>query len=56
MLLSATADAGAGESEESAAARAHEVIAACNAVYSSVTRLFDGIAMPASNVWMWPGR
>eukprot|EP00878_Enallax_costatus_P001071 GHUV01001208.1.p1 GENE.GHUV01001208.1~~GHUV01001208.1.p1 ORF type:complete len:223 (+),score=32.11 GHUV01001208.1:201-869(+) len=43
-----------GESEETAAVRAREVIAACQAVHASVIRLFDGIEMPASNVWLWP--
>ncbi|KAF6264559.1 hypothetical protein COO60DRAFT_1698177 [Scenedesmus sp. NREL 46B-D3] len=43
-----------GESEETAAERARDVVAACEEVHSSVSRLFDGIAMPASSVWLWP--
>lgn len=45
-----------GETEQSAALRAREVVAACQEVHSNVVRLFDGIDMPASNVWMWPSR
>jgi predicted RNase H-like HicB family nuclease len=45
-----------GETEETALPRAEEVIAACIAVHSSVMQLFDGIDMPASNVWFWPGK
>jgi hypothetical protein len=44
----------AGESEETAAERAREVVAACEDVHRSVIRLFDGIDMPASSVWFWP--
>lgn len=43
-----------GESEETAAERAREVVSACQEVHSSVSRLFDGIEMPASSVWLWP--
>lgn len=44
-----------GETEETALPRAEEVVAACVAVHNSVMQLFDGIVMPASNVWFWPG-
>jgi hypothetical protein len=44
----------AGESEETAAERAREVVAACEDVHCSVSKLFDGIDMPASSVWLWP--
>jgi hypothetical protein len=44
----------AGESEETAAERAREVVAACEDVHRSVSRLFEGIDMPASSVWLWP--
>jgi hypothetical protein len=43
-----------GETEETAAERAREVVAACQEVHSSVSRLFEGIEMPASSVWLWP--
>lgn len=46
----------AGETEETALPRAEEVVAACVAVHNSVMQLFDGIDMPASNVWFWPGK
>jgi hypothetical protein len=45
----------AGETEETALPRAQEVIAACSAVHSSVMALFEGIEMPSSNMWFWPG-
>jgi hypothetical protein len=45
----------AGETEETALPRAEEVVSACVAVHNSVMQLFDGIDMPASNVWFWPG-
>eukprot|EP00879_Flechtneria_rotunda_P008400 GHRR01008799.1.p1 GENE.GHRR01008799.1~~GHRR01008799.1.p1 ORF type:complete len:200 (+),score=45.70 GHRR01008799.1:650-1249(+) len=45
-----------GEDEESAAVRAQEVVAACQDVHSAVNRLFVGINMPASSVWLWPSQ
>jgi hypothetical protein len=45
-----------GETEETALPRAQDVIAACIAVHNSVMQLLDGIEMPASNVWFWPGK
>lgn len=43
-----------GETEETAATVAKEVVDACQAVYSSVSCLLDDIDMPSSNVWLWP--
>lgn len=45
-----------GETEETALIYAQDLVAACQAVHSSVTKLFEGIDMPSSSVWMWPGK
>jgi hypothetical protein len=44
-----------GETEETAQGHAQEVVAACEAVHGCVMALFDGIEMPSSSVWLWPG-
>jgi hypothetical protein len=45
-----------GETEDSAARHAQEVVAACESVHACVMALFEGIDMPGSSMWMWPGK